>query len=310
MGTSPASKPKASNAKGRVILLLRRFWPRMQEYQTSLADLADRISQLEEALRILHERYSQGSHPLLDEDRLRIKEPFLRQARGTPDPPETVPVGHQASSARNDDHANELAVSLETLSVSELGRSRYTGTGGWLSVSVFHHRVPFEAIAHDPLQYLKVLNQNTGMLDTAHVVLQTESSPADGHRTVLAVLPPEISFIAACFTHSLLPGPEKELQGRLATIRCFLPASEEVLRFKAIFYSTCTFVHDPVPEETFDSVFTNVYESPWSTSGWDEDRVLHVHAVMFMFLSLASVYDTALPLHVSGLVSYPCTVAL
>jgi hypothetical protein len=122
---------------------------------------------------------------------------------------------------------------------------------------------------------------------------------------VLAALPPEISFIAACFTHSLLPGPDQEeSRDRLATLRCFLPASEEVLRLKVIFYRACTSAHDPVPEEAFDVVFSAVYEAPLNTSSWDEARVLHVHAVMFMFLALASAYDTALPAFVGVLFLY------
>jgi hypothetical protein len=122
------------------------------------------------------------------------------------------------------------------------------------------------------------------------------------HQTVVTALPPEISFIAAFFTHSLLDGPDNELRDRLATLRCFLPGSEEVVRLKVIFYRACTFAHDPVPEETFDVIFSAVYETPWNTSGWDEARILHVHAVMFMLLALASAYDAALPPHVSALV--------
>jgi hypothetical protein len=138
------------------------------------------------------------------------------------------------------------------------------------------------------------------MLDLTHVLLQSESSLTAKHQAVLAALPPEISFIASCFTHSLLAGTGDELRGRLATLRCFLPTPEEVVRLKAIFYRTCTYAHDPVPEETFDVVFDAVYETPWNTSGWDEARVLHVHAVMFMVLALASEYDATLPALVSA----------
>jgi hypothetical protein len=99
---------------------------------------------------------------------------------------------------------------------------------------------------------------------------------------------------------------DKENQDRLATLRCFLPASEDVVRLKAIFYRACTFVHDPVPEETFELVYNAVYDAPWSVSGWDQARILHVHAVMFMFLALGSAYDTALPANVSATVLCSC----
>jgi hypothetical protein len=135
--------------------------------------------------------------------------------------------------------------------------------------------------------------------------LQSNYSLAAGHQTVLAaLLPPEISFIATCFTHSLLAGPEEELRDRLATLRCFLPSFEDAIKLKAIFYKTCTFAQDPVPEETFDIIFSAVYETPWNTSGCDVARVLHMHAVVFMFLALASTYDISLPASVSTLVLY------
>jgi hypothetical protein len=114
----------------------------MHEYQTSLMDLANRICQLEDALRVSHGRYSREPHPLLDEDRLRIKEPFLRQTRRSPDPP--------ASGTSDGTGLDELTVSLDTLSVSELGRSRYIGPAAWTNVSAFLGQVPFEALYLQP----------------------------------------------------------------------------------------------------------------------------------------------------------------
>jgi hypothetical protein len=122
--------------------MFRRFWPRMIEYQTSLADLADRIAQLEDALRISHARHSTEPHPLLNEAGIRVKEPFLRQARETLDSRESSAAGHRASSPKTDDGTDvdidNLSVSLDTFSVSEFGRSKYIGPGGWLSVSTIH----------------------------------------------------------------------------------------------------------------------------------------------------------------------------
>jgi hypothetical protein len=105
----------------------------MHEYQTSLADLAHRVAQLEDALRALHELYSTEPHPLLDEDRLRIKEPFLRRARDAPVSSKSSPASHPASSDGGD--ADELAVALDSLSVSRLGRSNYIGAAAWTNVS-------------------------------------------------------------------------------------------------------------------------------------------------------------------------------
>jgi hypothetical protein len=109
----------------------------MYEYQSSLVDLANRIAQLEEALRASHEQNSKEPHPLLDEDRLRIKEPFLRQARETSYSPEPSSGISQSSGGGTADSAglDELNESLDALSLSSQGRSKYVGPVAWSSVS-------------------------------------------------------------------------------------------------------------------------------------------------------------------------------
>jgi hypothetical protein len=149
---SPASLSNRAGADDRVWLLFRRFWPRMHEYQTSLVVLATRIAQLEDALRVSHERNSNEPHPLLDEDRLRIKEPFLRQTHDPLDASKSSPGSHQASSDGNDDgaDADNLTASFDTLSVSGLGRVNYAGPAAWTNVSAFLGRVPFKALYSRP----------------------------------------------------------------------------------------------------------------------------------------------------------------
>jgi hypothetical protein len=118
----------------------------MYEYQTSLTDLANRIAQLEDALRTSHGRHSTEPHSLLDEAQLRIKEPFLRQARQN----SGSPASNDASTS-DGTGADELAVSLGSLSVSALGRSTYIGRGGWRGVSVFLGRARVWRFTHNLL---------------------------------------------------------------------------------------------------------------------------------------------------------------
>jgi hypothetical protein len=117
----------------------------MHEYQTSLADLAHRIAELEEALRVSHKRYSRMTHPLLDEDRLRIKDPFLRQAGETSNSPTSSVAG-----TRDDTDPDELVESFDNLSVSGLGRSNYIGPAAWSSVSAL------SCLARSPLLNITV----------------------------------------------------------------------------------------------------------------------------------------------------------
>jgi hypothetical protein len=303
MGTSPTSTQIVQTLTIGFGSCFRRFWPRMQEYQSSLVDLANRIAQLEDALRISHGRYSNEPHPLLDEDGLRIKEPFLSRFRETSDSPEASPISHQASNDGED--ANKLVLSLDTLSISGLGRFNYAGPAAWTNVSIFLRSKPF---FYNLLQLLKVSSsKHPCMTQLTYFVLQFTYSLTAGHQAVLAaLLPPKIRFMATCFTHSLLASPEEELRDSLATLRCFLPASEEAVKLKVIFYRTCTFAHDPIPEETFDVIFSVVYETSWNTSGWDMARIHHAHAVMFMLLALASACDTTLPEFVRALIFYSC----
>jgi hypothetical protein len=144
------SMPNVQTLTTAVDLYLRRFWPRMHEYQISLADLARRIAQLEDALRVSHERHSKEPHPLLDEDRLRIKEPFLRQTGETPDSVKSSSTSPQASSPANHDGADAdgLSESLDSLSVTEFGRSKYHGPVALSSVSWC---LPWSSPAPSPL---------------------------------------------------------------------------------------------------------------------------------------------------------------
>jgi hypothetical protein len=117
----------------------------MHEYQNSLVNLANCIAQLEDALRVSHGRHSNEPHPLLDEDQLRIKEPFLRQVRQSPDP-----LTSSGAGSSNDIGPNELAASLDTLSITESGRSKYIGPTAWSSVSASLGRIPFQILFSMP----------------------------------------------------------------------------------------------------------------------------------------------------------------
>jgi hypothetical protein len=141
MGTFSAPMPNVQVLTIAFCCHLRRFWPRVYEYQNSLVDLANRIAQLEDALRVSHGRHTNEPHPLLDEDQLRIKEPFLRQVRQSPDPPTSSGAG-----SSNNIGSNELAVSLDTLSITESGRSKYIGPTAWSSVSVSLDQIPFQVL--------------------------------------------------------------------------------------------------------------------------------------------------------------------
>jgi hypothetical protein len=105
-----------------------------EELHEKIDELADRVRQLEDALRYAHSHLSPLSepHPLLTEDLLKIKAPLQREHRvtknGTP-------------SAPNEEHNPDMVDAFGTLSISLSGRTKYFGhiANSWVrSFTIFY----------------------------------------------------------------------------------------------------------------------------------------------------------------------------
>jgi hypothetical protein len=72
-------------------ILCRRFWARTLELRTNLESLAQRVRDLEDALRAAHALNASERHPLLEDELLKVKDPYLQDVQysdsGSDSPP-------------------------------------------------------------------------------------------------------------------------------------------------------------------------------------------------------------------------------
>ena len=102
-----------------------------QELHEKISELANRVRDLEDALRNTHTRLSNEPHPLLAEELLRIKAPLQREP----------PVLRNANSltAKEEEHNPDVVDAFGTLSLSLSGRAKYYGqtANSWVRFSSY-----------------------------------------------------------------------------------------------------------------------------------------------------------------------------
>jgi hypothetical protein len=133
-----------------MFITIRRFWERTRELRDTLGDLAGRIAALELALQASHAITSSLLHPLLEEDMLKIKEPYLRApspispisqpipttGSSSPREPTDTSSASVSSSTTKSDTCTGVVEALGSLSINRNGRTKYFGPAALASVSV------------------------------------------------------------------------------------------------------------------------------------------------------------------------------
>ena len=99
-----------------------------QELHEKIAELAQRVRDLEDALRATHCQLSSDLHPLLSEELLKIKAPLQR------DPPTARNAGQKA-----EEPGPEIIDAFGSLSISVSGQTTYYGSiaNSWVRRNLF-----------------------------------------------------------------------------------------------------------------------------------------------------------------------------
>lgn len=125
MGMSHDAASYPSSSQGSSFVLAST-----QELHEKISQLANRVRQLEDALRSSHSQLSNDPHPLLTEELLKIKAPLQRE------PPAlrnggTFPVKEEETNPDVIDAFGSLSINLS-------GKSRYYGhiANSWVSIRV------------------------------------------------------------------------------------------------------------------------------------------------------------------------------
>ena len=115
-----------------------------QDLHEKIAELSNRVRELEDGLRSSHAMHSADTHPLLSEDLLRIKAPLQR---------ENLSI---ATNGNPDEPGGDVVDSFGSLSISDTGRTNYFGqaTSSWVR---FHSPCAWRSIAYLPYSAATVL---------------------------------------------------------------------------------------------------------------------------------------------------------
>jgi hypothetical protein len=96
-----------------------------------ISELANRVRELEDALRASHQHLSNEVHPLLSEELLRVKAPLQRDVSSTK-VPTTVAV-------KEEENNPDVVDAFGTLSIALSGKTKYYGhiANSWVSQSTY-----------------------------------------------------------------------------------------------------------------------------------------------------------------------------
>ncbi|KAJ7746905.1 fungal-specific transcription factor domain-containing protein [Mycena maculata] len=227
-----------------------------QELHEKISELANRVRELEDALRSSHSHLSNEQHPLLSEELLRIKAPLQRE----------VPAFRNqqpGSSIKEEEHNPDVVDAFGSLSISLSGGAKYFGTtaNSWYFL------------------------QN----ETAE-----GEEPEDDHLTSLqSVLPLHILTRAAAFPISpVVPPHEGE---SLRAFFWYLPPGAKAAALRDIYFTHAAWMYAPISPESFEAEVYSQFYDPSVAPPADQPLYAHRLSLMFIVLAIGALMDTSEP---------------
>ncbi|KAJ7132076.1 fungal-specific transcription factor domain-containing protein [Mycena epipterygia] len=228
-----------------------------QELHEKISELANRVRELEDALRSSHSHLSNEQHPLLSEELLRIKAPLQREVPAFRNQPAGGPT------IKEEEHNPDVVDAFGSLSISLSGGAKYFGTtaNSWYFL------------------------QN----ETA------EEEPEDDHLTSLqSVLPAHILTRAAAFPISPVTPPAHEGES-LRSLFWYLPPGAKAAALRDIYFTHAAWMYAPISPESFEAEVYSQFYDPNAAPPGDQPVLAHRLSLMFIVLAIGSLMDTAEP---------------
>ncbi|KAF7317961.1 Fungal-trans domain-containing protein [Mycena kentingensis (nom. inval.)] len=225
-----------------------------QELHQHISELANRVRELEDALRTSHSHISGDTHPLLSEDLLRLKAPLQRE----------LPAlrNHISSSnPKDDEHNPDVVDAFGSLSISLSGGAKYFGTtaNSWYFL------------------------QN----ETAE-----ENESEDNHlKSLQNVLPAHILTRAAAFPISPVVPPAQD-GDPLRTLFWYLPPGPKAASLRDIYFMHASWMYAPISPESFNAEVYSQFYDPNAGPPTDQPLLAHRLALMFIVLAIGQLMDT------------------
>ncbi|KAJ7636040.1 fungal-specific transcription factor domain-containing protein [Mycena polygramma] len=225
-----------------------------QELHEKISELANRVRELEDALRTSHSHLSNEQHPLLSEELLRIKAPLQREVPAFRNQPSGAAI-------KEEEHNPDVVDAFGSLSISLSGGAKYFGTtaNSWYFL------------------------QN----ETAE-----EDEPEDDLLTRLQnVLPAHILTRAAAFPISPVAPPTHE-NDSLRGLFWYLPPGIKAAALRDIYFTHAAWMYAPISPEGFETEVYSQFYDPNAAPATDQPLLAHRLALMFIVLAIGSLMDT------------------
>ncbi|OBZ66412.1 GTP-binding protein Rho3 [Grifola frondosa] len=232
-----------------------------QDLHEKINQLATRVRELEDALRVSHGLHSLESHPLLSEDLLRIKAPIQRDN-----------LLQNATSSTNgsshDDQNADVVDSFGSLAISDTGRTNYFGQ----ATSSWYYLTNEDNQDEDRDQRLANLRK---------------------------LLSPEVLSLSGLFPVApnipLTLDAETQRIERLRSLFWYLPPADEAAELRQIYYQHAAWMYNPISLAQFNENAFYPFYSPNASPQMDDPLLSHQLALMFMVLAIGSLMDITRP---------------
>ncbi|KAF5369221.1 hypothetical protein D9757_010028 [Collybiopsis confluens] len=229
-----------------------------QELHEKIHELANRVRELEDALRVDHIQLTHEQHPLLSDELLKVKAPLQREPPG---------VRGQPNGASKEDEPNaDVVDAFGSLSISLSGKAKFFGqtANSWLFL------------------------QNEASDD------DTPDSSQPNMQNLQQYFPPQILARASSLTMTPTP-PEISPPISLETLVWYLPAAERAMELRNTYYRQAAWMYNPVSLDMFNyEIWIQFYE-PSAGPHANDPLLSHRLSVMFMILAIGCLVDTSLP---------------
>ncbi|KAM5532910.1 hypothetical protein V8D89_013462 [Ganoderma adspersum] len=229
-----------------------------QDLHEKINQLANRVRELEDALRASHALHSLESHPLLSDELLRIKAPIQRENL----------INTGATNGTAEEPGADVVDSFGSLAISDTGRTNYFGQ----ATSSWYYLTNEENKDDDRDQRLTNLRK----------LLSPEVLSLSGLFPIAPSLP-------------LTLDAETMRIERLRSLFWYLPPVDEAGELQKNYYQHAAWMYNPVsPAQFHDSAFNQFY-NPNTTPQMDDPLMSHQLALLFMVLAIGSLMDVARP---------------
>ncbi|KAJ7050553.1 fungal-specific transcription factor domain-containing protein [Mycena amicta] len=227
-----------------------------QELHEKIAELAQRVRELEDGLRVSHSHISSDTHPLLSDELLRIKAPLQREVPALRNLPNQI--------KDDDDHNPDVVDAFGSLSINMSGGAKYFGTtaNSWY-----------------------FLQNET----------EEENESENNHlKSLQNVLPAHILTRAAAFPISPVAPPAQD-GDPLRTLFWYLPPGAKAAALRDIYFAHAAWMYAPISQESFDCDVYSQFYDPNAGPPTDQPLLAHRLALMFIVLAIGQLMDTNEP---------------